>query len=191
MAEFWRVVRQNLAELLFILGRNLIYLHLTKKKNPFRKCSVVSHQKVALLTRNMAGRPTNSLLTANFTQLEKKDDSSGRYYWQCNYCPDDSPTGGRILGRDNKPLLHLIDAIKCPNAPATARHEVRVWLIQQGKLLVNAGPVLTSASALLPNMASTSAVTSTKKRKGAQLNQYAIAILSSAQEEEANLKFFR
>jgi hypothetical protein len=46
-------------------------------------------------------------------------------YWQCNYCPNDSPADGHILGCDNKPLLHLIDPINCPNAPATARHEVR------------------------------------------------------------------
>ena len=46
---------------------------------------------------NAGGRPAAAVVTKNFTRLEAVANKSGRYYWKCNYCPENS-AGARIEG---------------------------------------------------------------------------------------------
>lgn len=146
----------------------------------------------------MAGRPPNKILISNFQRLAKKDNQSNRYIWECNHCPSGA-TGACIEGRDNRPFLHLIDPIACPNAPSDVRHEARLLLMEKGLLQTDAGPILTplpsshdSESKLSLSPASDAGcVIPIKKRKGGKLDQYIIPALTREQEAEANVKFFR
>lgn len=51
--------------------------------------------------KHAGGRPAAKIITDNFTELEKVHNKSNRKFWQCNHCPDDSPTGQQIKGCDN------------------------------------------------------------------------------------------
>jgi hypothetical protein len=149
--------------------------------------------------KSMAGRPPNKILTSNFQRLEKKDNQSNRYIWECNHCPSGA-TGARIEGRDNRPFLHLIDPIACPNAPSEVRHEARLLLMDKGLLQTDSGPILSplpssasshNSESSLDAASDAGCVMPIKKRKGGKLDQYIIPVLTREQEAEANVKFFR
>ena len=82
----------------------------------------------------MSGRHVHPFITQHFIRVEKKDDESNRWYWDCNFCTVDNPAGHHILGRNNKLFLLSTNTTACLNAPAKERREAEVILMEKGKL---------------------------------------------------------
>ena len=135
---------------------------------------------------NSGGCPAASVITSNFTRLESVPNKSGRYFWRCNYCSENSP-GARIEGRDNKHVKHLTDPRKCPNAPDNVCKEARVFLAGKG----DGGDIV----AVIPGdpdrqeSSNSQSIRVVKKRKGIEgVIDYA---LTPAQKQRADVKLFR
>ncbi|KAI5982192.1 hypothetical protein EDD15DRAFT_2181436, partial [Pisolithus albus] len=121
--------------------------------------------------------------------LEKVGNKSNRWYYQCNYCGPSGP-GCQIEGRDNKPLKHLLDHEKCPNASQAVRNAVRIHLATSkgGEFLLpepvcNPGDstIVTAQRVKKPVM----------RRQNGTLVGFMDAPLTPAQQDNANVKLFR
>ena len=84
MAEFARVVRQNVAELLFTLGQNLIYLCLARKeKNCWLFSNLTGTQGVKKCNLNVKTFETLGKLQANYNYHIQQHNQS----WKTNPSP--------------------------------------------------------------------------------------------------------
>ncbi|KAF8431170.1 hypothetical protein L210DRAFT_3651231 [Boletus edulis BED1] len=147
----------------------------------------------------MAGRPPAKIITDHFKQLDKLENKSNRWYYACKYCGPDGP-GTRIENRDNKPLKHLIDPIKCPLAPQSARNAARTYLASKASELLP--DPIGGSMASVPETVSleddpdaTNVVvqhpSKVLKRPSGTLLGYVDPALTAGQQERANVKLFR
>ncbi|KAI6023314.1 hypothetical protein EDC04DRAFT_2727050 [Pisolithus marmoratus] len=134
-------------------------------------------------SKNPAGRPPAKILTDHFMALERVGNKSNRWYYQCNYCGP----GSRIEGRDNKPLKHLLDHEKCPNAPQAVRNAVRTHLAtSKGGEFLLPEPVCDPGDSTV--------ITEQARRQNCQngtLIGFADVPLTPAQQNNANVKLFQ
>ena len=154
-------------------------------------------------TKKTGGRPPPKIITDNFTEIEKVDNKSNRKFWRCNHCLEDSRTGQRIEGRDNRCLLHLTNPKDCPNAPQAVRHKARQALIQKGiqqevPLFGDANATSSMSDAGIPDdvgaSTASSAVMVVKKRKlgdNTSLDGFVDHALTPLQQQNADVKLFR
>ncbi|KAF8122147.1 hypothetical protein EV363DRAFT_1148590, partial [Boletus edulis] len=117
----------------------------------------------------------------------------------CKYCGPDGP-GTRIENRDNKPLKHLIDPIKCPLAPQSARNAARTYLASKASepLPDPIGGSMASVPetvSLEDDPDATNVVvqhpSKVLKRPSGTLLGYVDPALTAGQQERANVKLFR
>jgi hypothetical protein len=148
----------------------------------------------------MAGRPAAKIHTDNFTVIGVKDNKSGRKLWKCNHCGDDPQfTAGRsIEGRDNALLEHLRNPKSCPHTTAEVRAAARVALQAKGIIHDNPSPLLPASTGNTAEGSSPveaqnpGVVTAVKKRKSnATLDHFVDHKLTTSQQNEADLRFFR
>jgi len=139
------------------------------------------------MTRMPGGRPPPSIVTANFTQLEKVDNRSNRYWWKCNHCT--SGAGAHIQGRDNNHIKHLTDAKKCPNCPPGIRKEARIFLAGRGVKDMFLDPITAVPSC--SGNESSSSVIAIKRKRPDTLDGFVDYPLAEAQQVRANVKLFR
>ena len=85
----------------------------------------------------MSGCCVHPFISNNFTQVDKKDNLSNHWYWDCNFCDANHAPGCHIKGWDNNLLLHVINAKLCPNASADACREAQAILMEKGKITVS------------------------------------------------------
>ncbi|KAF7372617.1 DUF659 domain-containing protein [Mycena venus] len=143
-----------------------------------------------------AGRKAPTLYTNHFTHLNKKDDKSGRYNWQCNYCGDDSNgPGASIEGRDNNLPNHLADSRKCQSAPATARAEALRFMADKKKETAPANATQSQPAdiAIIDVDAEPTAELTRKKRKTVQgtLSSFLDQAMTTTQKNSADRKLLR
>ncbi|KAH7918268.1 hypothetical protein BV22DRAFT_1024864, partial [Leucogyrophana mollusca] len=143
---------------------------------------------MASTSKNPKGRPPAKILTDHFKQLDKVDNKSNRWYYECNYCGSNPPGGARIEGRDNKPIKHLIDPKKCPNAPQSVRNVARTYLAAKSSDVLL--PEMISEAAASPSTDDGAIVTAPKRQRGTLLG-FADVALTPAQQDRANVKLFR
>ena len=128
------------------------------------------------------GRPPAKIITDHFKQLDKVDNKSGRWYYECKYCSSNG-TGARIENRDNKPLKHIC---QCPDAPQAARNAVRTFMASKSINLQLPDPIQETST-----KESAREVVKAPKRANSTLMGYADVPLTQAQQERANVKLFR
>ena len=88
----------------------------------------------------MSGRRVHpfKFISNNSTRVDKKDNLSNRWYWDCNFCDANHVTPGcHIEGWDNNLLLLIINAKLCPNASADARREAPAILMEDSSESTN------------------------------------------------------
>ncbi|KAH7905945.1 hypothetical protein BJ138DRAFT_975070, partial [Hygrophoropsis aurantiaca] len=131
------------------------------------------------------GRPPAKIITDHFKQLEKVDNKSNRWLYECNYCGPNG-AGARIEGRDNKHVKHLLDTKNCPNVPQSVRNAARTYLAAK------------TSDVLLPETISDTVsvadavVTAPKRSKGSGgLLGFVDVALTPTQQDRANVKLFR
>jgi hypothetical protein len=81
------------------------------------------------LQKFMAGRPIHPFILKNFTQVNKKDNQSGHWLWDCNFCPENNARGLSIEHRDNEDEEAFVEldqrsADASPLDPAIEGHEI-------------------------------------------------------------------
>jgi hypothetical protein len=134
------------------------------------------------------GRPPPSIVTANFTQLEKVDNKSNRHWWKCNHCADGG-AGAHIQGRDNNHIKHLTDTKKCPNCPPGIRKDARISLAGKGVKDTFLDPITAVPSC--SGDESSSVMMAVKRKRPDTLNGFVDYPLTEAQQARANIKLFR
>lgn len=142
----------------------------------------------------MSGRRVHPFISNNFTRIDKKDNLSNRWYWDCNFCDANHAPGCHIEGRDNNLLLHIINAKLCPNASADACREAQAILMEKGKITVLEAvlPIRDdSISTTGDSSESTKFVVLKKQKTGGTLDHYIDHPLTPQQKADADVTFFR
>lgn len=137
----------------------------------------------------VGGHPPAAYITDNFDRIDKKDNKSNRYYFQCKHCGLQSE---KIENRDNLLALHLIDVKKCSKAPNDARAQARTFLL--GKGVETGPPILTPGDvddAANSTAKSQPGIVVAKKRKLGPLDGFVDQAMTDEQIEQANLKLLR
>ena len=143
-----------------------------------------------------AGRPVHPFISENFTRVDKKDNQSNRWLYNCDFCDDDHTPGCNIKHQDNKLFNHIINSQACPNATPEARCQAQVILMGKGKIIAS-NSVLSSLNELgtstAPGSEAQLKVTAVgKKRKaGGSMDHFVDRPLSEQEEADANVLFFR
>ena len=144
----------------------------------------------------MAGRPVHPFISKNFTRVDKKDNQSNRWLYDCNFCDKNHTPGQNIEHRDNKLFNHIINTQACPNATAEARREAQIILMGKGKIIATDSILPSLGASESPNVSETAAgksiVMAPKKRKvGGSMDHFVDRLLSAQEEANANTLFFR
>ena len=139
-------------------------------------------------------RAPHPLISGHFQEVGSVQNKSNRKYYECKYC--DNPK--KIENRDNKCLIHLSDAGKCPNTP----EDVRKAALQaiKGKRQSIEGKIIESVFQDDPHgdndigmdsdVAYGSSSSSRKRKAPSGVQSWVDNALTPAQQEKANIKLF-
>ena len=142
----------------------------------------------------MAGRPVNPFILKYFTRVDKKDNQSRRWLYDCKF--GDANHGLGIEHRDNTLFNHIASTEKCPNATPEARREAQIALMGKGKIIISESILSAPSNPDMPTSSgleapSTQIVASKKRRTIGSMDQFVDRPLSSQEEADANVMFFR
>jgi hypothetical protein len=144
----------------------------------------------------MAGRPVHPFISENFMRIDKKDNQSNRWLYDCNFCDENHAPGHNIEHQDNKLIQHIINSKACPNATTEVHRKAQIILIEKGKIIAT-DSVLLSLSASEESTVSEAPKSTqkdlvVKKRKaGGSMDHFVDCPLSAQEEADANVMLFR
>jgi hypothetical protein len=105
----------------------------------------------------MAGRPVHPFISKIFMQVDKKDNQSNRWLYDCNFCDKNHTPGQNIEHRDNKLFNHIINTQACPNATTETRREAQIILMGKGKIIATDSILPSLGASESPNVSETAA----------------------------------
>lgn len=137
--------------------------------------------------QGQGGRPADPFIFAHFTQGEKKEGKSNRWYFKCNYC------NKTIEHRDNRLYHHIKDLNKCDKAPSDARRAAILRLATKGGLTIGAeeSPILGVTELQMDSEMAQDGPSSKKRKADGKITRFFEKPISREEEAKLNVRLIR